>query len=1434
MKPRILSTARLSIPLASAIAALLAVESVSATTYYWDNNGATAGFGSATGTWAAPTTGDATQGWSTSSTGALLPGNITTANTNATTDALNFGNTTTGLAAGTINVSGTVNAGAITFAAGSVASPSGPITLSGGTISLFGSATPLTINSSGHTIGSALTLNGVSTFTFTASAASSVNLNGAIGGTGGLNIASAGSQTATYNLGAANNYSGDTSITTVGTTSSTFVILGVADALPTGTVLTMAGQNGAGTGRTVRLDLNGHNQTLAGLTNITGKTLRNQQVTNTGALATLTVNNSSNFSYGGTVNGSTVTTSTISGAIALIKQGAGTLTLSGAANSYTGATKISGGILSLGHIQSLQNSALDTLGSIAGDETNGLRATVTSLSLAGLAGNKDLASVFTTTTGGYTGSLTSLTFNPGTGVNLSYSGAIADGATGMTLTKSGLGTQVLSGANTFSGNTTLNAGKLTGVVGGSFANSTVVLNSATATSNVSITDNTKSWTDANLTTAAAGTLEFDFGSVTPSATVAPLVVTGDATFTETPGVSIVGSNLAVGTFPLMTWTNTSGSAPTVASMPPGFSGSLSISGNTLYLEITTPTFKADNANDLNNPLSWTNGVPSPSQSAIWDNTVAAANTCDLGGDLTWAGISILNPGGLVTINGSNTLTLGAAAKDIDLSTATADLTVNTALAMGAANVWDVATGRTLTLSNVVSGSFPVTKQGPGTVVLSGVNTYDAQTTLTEGTLSVSEEDNLGDLLAPLILNGGILRITGTTMTSLARSLNFTSGKKVTLDIADVGNTFRVTQNLTQGSGGFTKLGAGTAVLSGFDTFTGMLTVNAGTLNLTTNRTAGTLPPVTVSGSSAVLGFGANYNLGTQTLSVSSGGTVNHTAGSVTSTSSGSAIGVDTGIYNLSGGSLSITNPISATRGLILGEFNGATATFNLSGTGALTMSTNSTLQIGRSQAGAVATGTTGNFNQSGGTASIQILRMGGNSATENANTTANLNLSSGTFTTSAFSALSVGDNSTSSIAISGTADVTLPAFPTARGSGSTATVTFDGGTLRPGAASGSYMGGLTSAFIKAGGATIAPASGRNITIAQNLLTDAVSLNGGLTKDNVGVLTLTGANTYTGATTVSAGTLLVISPGSLNAASAVAVNDGTLGGTGTIGGNVTVAAAGNLAPGASAGTLTIGGALDISAQVAGTGKLVFELGTLAASDKIAAGTVNIGSGVLGFSDFTFTNLGGLQVGTYQLITSGGLTGSLDPANLTGMIGAFKATLQLSGTGTDVELVVSSAYASWAALNGLDDSDAAHFSAKAADPDGDGHNNLYEFAFDGNPLSGVNDGKIVGKVATVGAAQVLTLTLPVRTGATFAADAGDQLSALIDDICYRIEGDVNLSSFADAITEVTTGDETGIQLGLPTLSTGWTYRTFRAPDTVPTAAKAFLRAKVSETP
>jgi autotransporter-associated beta strand protein len=175
----------------------------------------------------------------------------------------------------------------------------------------------------------------------------------------------------------------------------------------------------------------------------------------------------------------------------------------------------------------------------------------------------------------------------------------------------------------------------------------------------------------------------------------------------------------------------------------------------------------------------------------------------------------------------------------------------------------------------------------------------------------------------------------------------------------------------------------------------------------------------------------------------------------------------------------------------------------------------------------------------------------------------------------------------------------------------------------------------------------------------------------------GTWALSGANTYTGNTTVSSGALLV--SGSLNG-SLVAVNAGTFGGTGTVTTNnqpFTLASGAKLDPGTNGSTglsINTGTAnLDITGGVGGsnTGELLFNLDTTSDSDMITLtqGTLAIGSGLLNLADFHFTTSGGFGIGTYTLFSLDGinatLTGTLATSGLTGTIAGFSDTLAISG-------------------------------------------------------------------------------------------------------------------------------------------------------------------------
>ena len=160
------------------------------------------------------------------------------------------------------------------------------------------------------------------------------------------------------------------------------------------------------------------------------------------------------------------------------------------------------------------------------------------------------------------------------------------------------------------------------------------------------------------------------------------------------------------------------------------------------------------------------------------------------------------------------------------------------------------------------------------------------------------------------------------------------------------------------------------------------------------------------------------------------------------------------------------------------------------------------------------------------------------------------------------------------------------------------TFNFNGGVLKVKSdttTGATFMTGIDNANVKAGGAKI-DTNGVATTIGQILQHDAGlggAADGGLEKQGAGALTLSGVSTYTGATTVTAGTLILDATGSFNNSAKLIVKSGAifnvaaktsgytvngLEGAGTVTGlagqAVTLAASGILSPGeGSVGTLT---------------------------------------------------------------------------------------------------------------------------------------------------------------------------------------------------------------------------------------------------------------------
>ncbi len=193
--------------------------------------------------------------------------------------------------------------------------------------------------------------------------------------------------------------------------------------------------------------------------------------------------------------------------------------------------------------------------------------------------------------------------------------------------------------------------------------------------------------------------------------------------------------------------------------------------------------------------------------------------------------------------------------------------------------------------------------------------------------------------------------------------------------------------------------------------------------------------------------------------------------------------------------------------------------------------------------------------------------------------------------------------------------------------------------------------------------------------------------------------------------------LLLSSMYVAAAGTISIVGGSIGGNGTISATVEVGAGGSLDPGATVGTLPIDGNLDVLAMAnGGSGKLSFGLGALAGTnDKITiTGTLTLGTGILGFDDFAFTNLGGVEPGTYTLITSNTIAGSLDATKLRGPISAFTGTIAINGNNIELAIRIPTPYEVWA--YGFLPADVIN---PAANLDADSLTNLQEYAFGCDP-------------------------------------------------------------------------------------------------------------------
>lgn len=1220
MKPRKSTPFRSSQLLALAFSATVfchfAASSASAQALYWDNS-AGGGFGTAGGTWSSTAslwTADA------AGTGAA-PGNTIS----TTSDTVNFGTGTLGLAAGTVTVSGTVDAGNITFD-----DNSGNIILaavSAGTINLGAAATinnggkVNTFNSALSGAGTSLAFSGGGTVIFTGAGAAGFGAGanatvsggtalrfstggfGALGGATGFNI-NLGNATTGGALQFGNSGSVTNQITVVaGTGTRTLTNSGSPSGSFAGTIIVNENLTVSNSG------VNTINTTGAGPSTIaTGKTVTYNtsggQMTNSAIFGGLGA-----IAYTASSTGNIV----VSGA----KTYSGGTTLN--AMSGTGAVQVN--TSSTGPANAPTDGAFGT-GTLTIGATKMRAATTADITVGNpitFSGNPTFTTVANEKSLIFSGDATlaatrTLTVDTGSTVAGSavHFGGIISGS-GFGITKAGVGELRVSGINTYSGATTLNAGKFTGVVGGSNSSSTVNLNNIAATLGILVADNTLSWTCSALTSSAAGVLEFNYGANVPSTTVSPLIVTNLADFTNTPSVNVVvDTALAVGTYPLMTWGTTSGTAPTavtVSNMTLGTFSSLSVSGNTLNLVISAGSnivVKENNTNNLNLGTSWVGGIaPDSTKIARWPNTVTTPNATFLGADLTFSGIVIESPSGLVTINAGNTLTLGAALIDIDLSSAdTSGLTLNCPLAMDGDNRWEVAATRTLSLGGQISGAFAITKQGDGTAILSSpANNYSGATAVAAGTLQLGANnvipDGIGNgnisVAGTLDLNGKSETVNGLSGAGIIDNTLTATSPILTVGANDQTSTFGGVIQSTAGTVNLNKTGNGTLTLGGANTFTGTVAIAASTGTLVVGNVA-PLDNVT----------GINMGGGTTLRSSVNGAVINApiTLGGVGTTAT-----IHASIFDGSGSTLipfTLGGAITGDGDLILSGVE----TTNSYGLIILNAASSYTGSTRMDTVSAFAGGSPNNTNI--------FVRLGVENALP---VTTTLTLDGGTGTGGGrFCELNLNGNNQTLAGltnVTGNVDRSQEVYNT---SATLATLTVNN------TAPFTYTGKL--------GGQIGPAGSSGDNLA-------------LTKNGAGTFTISGANTYSGATTISGGTLALGALNTLPNASAVSIGAGTLSaatvGTETAGTlDVTGAATISLVAGAQVvfadssggGSATWGGTLNIVGFVSGS-SLNFGSSTGLTAQQLskisAAGFTNFGLDAEG--DLTADPTGGSTFATW---------------------------------------------------------------------------------------------------------------------------------------------------------------------------------------------------------
>src|SRR5579883_2439005 len=1001
-----------------------------------------------------------------------------------------FTTTYNGIIAGTNAADTFTQAGTGTLILGGVSTYAGPTSISAGTIkdgianalpttTALSVAGTLDLNAFNQQVasvtGSGTVTDSGAAATFTVNNSSSDTFAGSL--TGALGLTESGSSSLILN--SANSYSGATII------SSGKIVDGIANALPTGTALTVTG--------TGTLDLNGFAQQVASVVS-TGI------VTDSGSAANFTVNNSGTDTYAGTLTGS----------LNLVKSSSGALTLN-SANTYSGTTTINAGTIKDGIANALPTgTSLSDSGTL---DLNGFAQQVASVTGSGTVTDSGAAATFT--------------------VNNSSSDNFAGLLSGsLALTKTAAGTLTLANGNTYSGITTINGGTID-----------ITADSGLGTAPGSVTANSITFGGGTLETSATFTLNSNRG-ITLTSGAGGGTVSVDPTFTTTYNGIIAGSN-AADTF------TKAGTGTLILGGVSTYSGATNISAGTIQNGVAnalpTGTALSDSGTlDLNGFAQQVASVTG--SGVVTDSGTSAVFTVNNSGSDTFAGTLTgslaltKSAAGTLTLNSANTYsgatTISAGtiadgiANALPTGTALSDsgtLDLNgfaqqVASVTGSGTVTDSGAAATFTVNNsssdnfagLLSGSLALTKIGSGTLTLANGNTYSGITTINAGTIAISADSGLGT--APGSATAGQLVFGGGTLESTA-SFTLNANRGIALNAGggtiQVDPTFTLTYNgIMAGANAFTKSGTGTLILGGVSTYSGATNINAGTIQ---DGVANALPTGTALSDSGTLDLNS---FAQQVASVTGSGVVTDSGTSAVFTVNNS--GSDTFAGTLTG-SLALTKSAAGT--LTLNSANTYSGATTISA-GTIADGIANALPVGTALSDSGTLDLNGFAQQVASVTGSGVVTDSGTSAVftvnnSGADTFAGLLSGSLALTKSAAGTLTLANGNTySGITTINAGTIAISAdsgLGTAPGSATAGQLVFGGGTLESTASF--TLNANRGIALNAGGGTIQVDP--TFTLTYNGIMAGANA---FTKSGTGTLILGGVSTYSGATNINAGTI----------------------------------------------------------------------------------------------------------------------------------------------------------------------------------------------------------------------------------------------------------------------------------------------------------------------